>query len=66
MDVPAFDKDGNKIRLFRAGVSGLDQETGAEILKNKERYIGRMVTTKYFGRSVYGVPRFGKVKEILD
>lgn len=62
MNEPSVDRDGKPITEFKAGVSGLSQEEGAEMLKNKANYIGRIATVEFFGRSEYGVPRFPKLK----
>lgn len=62
LPVPTEDRDGKPVHVFRAGISGVTQEEGAEILRNKEKYIGRQATIEYFGKSEYGIPRFPKLK----
>lgn len=66
LPAPTKDRDGKEVTVFRAGVSGLTQEEGAEILRNKSKYIGRIATVEFFGRSEYGIPRFGKMKAFRD
>ena len=63
---PTQDRDGNIITTFKAGVSGLTQDEGRDILRNKDKYIGRRATVEYFGVSEYNVPRFGKLKSFRD
>ena len=63
---PVKDRDGNILTSFKAGVSGLTQEEGRDILRNKDKYIGRRATVEYFGVSEYSVPRFGKLKSFRD
>lgn len=66
LDPPSVDRDGNTITEFRAGVSGLTQEEGKEMLDNKSDYIGKMGTVEFFGKSEYLVPRFPKFKGIRE
>lgn len=63
---PVTDRDGNVLTTFKAGVSGLTQEEGAEIWNNPTKYLGRSATVEFFGRSEYSVPRFGKLKSFRD
>lgn len=49
---------------FNAGASGQSVEERTEMWKNPQKYIGRMATIEYFGKSEYGVPRFPKFKGI--
>lgn len=66
MNVPSKDRDGKPITTFKAGVSGLTQEDGRKIVKNKSQYIGKLATVEYFGLSEYNVPRFPKLKAFRD
>ena len=59
-------REGKTIETFDAGVSGLTQEQGAEMLANKEDYIGKWATIECFELSEYGIPRFGKLKAFRD
>ena len=63
MDIPVLDKDGKLVETFKAGITGIDHEKGLEIIRNKEKYIGKTATVIYFGRDVR--PRFPKIK-LLD
>lgn len=62
------DKRGVK---FKAGVTGT-QEYARDLLKNKDKYIGKMATVKYQDLTPEGedgkggVPRFGKMTAIRD
>ena len=53
------DKNGN---TFNAGASGQSVEERTEMWNNQNKYIGKMATVAFFGRSEYGVPRFPKFK----
>jgi ATP-dependent DNA ligase len=66
MNTPSKDRDGKPITTFKAGVSGLTQEEGKEIVRNKSQYIGKRATVEYFGLSEYKVPRFPKLKAFRD
>lgn len=66
LPTPVKDRDGNILETFKAGVSGLTQEEGSEILKNKQDYIGKIATVEYFQKSEYGVPRFPKLKAFRE
>lgn len=57
------DKKGN---IFRAGASGQSVEERTEMLNNPKRYIGKMATVCFFGRSEYGIPRFPKFKSVRE
>lgn len=57
------DKKGN---IFRAGASGQSVEERTEMLNNPKKYIGKMATICFFGRSEYGIPRFPKFKSIRE
>lgn len=61
---------GENGTLFKAGVTGT-QEYAADLLKNRENYIGKMATIKYQALTPLkedggGVPRFGKMMAIRD
>ena len=61
---------GENGTLFKAGVTGT-QEYAADLLKNRENYIGKMATIKYQALTPIkedggGVPRFGKMMTIRD
>lgn len=64
MDTEAFDRDGKPITVVKGGVKKLSQEEQLEMLRNKDKYIGKTATLCYFGRSEYKVPRFPKFKGI--
>lgn len=53
-------KDGKQ---FGAGITGTMEFT-AELLKNKDKYIGKMTTVNYTNLTPDGIPRFGRVKEL--
>ncbi len=59
---PVTDRDGKVLTTFKAGASGQSQDERAEMLTHPENYLGRQATICFFGRSEYGVPRFGKLK----
>jgi len=62
MDIPAEDENGDPILMFKATPKcSLDEKK--EIWKNQKSWLGEMVTVNFFGRSEYGVPRFGRVKD---
>jgi DNA ligase 1 len=48
---------------FNADIVGTYEQC-AEWLKNKDKYIGKPTTIKYFELTEDGAPRFGKVKEL--
>ena len=50
-------------REFGAGITGT-MEFCEELLKNKEKYIGKMTTVNYTNLTPDGIPRFGRTKEI--
>jgi DNA ligase 1 len=52
-------------QVFRASPKGTDQYR-KELLKNKTRVIGKMVTIQYQNLTALGVPRFGVAKCIRD
>ena len=49
-------------RTFNAGASGQSEEERAYIWTHQNEFIGKMATVCFFGRSEYGIPRFGKFK----
>lgn len=49
-------------RTFGAGVTGT-QEFCASLLAEKESYLGKPCTVRYFSLTPDGIPRFGRVKE---
>lgn len=53
------DRDGNPVDTFKVGTRQSRAEL-ADILKNKEDYIGEMAVIEYRLLSEYGIPRFGK------
>lgn len=57
------DKQGN---IFNAGASGQSEEERKEMWNNQSKYIGKMGTVCFFGRSEYGIPRFPKFKGARD
>jgi len=62
LDKPCKDSDGNIITTFKATPKcSLDEKKN--IMQNKKDWMGEIVTVNYFGRSEYGVPRFGRVKD---
>lgn len=66
LPTPVTDRDGKVLTTFKAGVSGLTQEEGQEIMRNMDAYIGKRATVEFFGRSEYGIPRFGKLKSFRE
>lgn len=64
MDLEAFDRDGKPILFVKGGVKKLSQEEQLDMLRNQDKYIGKMATLCFFGRSEYKVPRFPKFKGI--
>lgn len=62
LESPVTDRDGNRIRTFRAGVKDLTHEESRNLLAAKDSYIGRIATVEFFELSEYGIPRFGKLK----
>jgi len=56
-------EDGNS---FNAGASGQSVEERTEMWNNQNRYVGKMATVEFFGRSEYNVPRFPKFKGIRE
>jgi ATP-dependent DNA ligase len=63
MKTPTADRDGNPITEFGTGIAR-SMEDRMYMLKNKHEFIGRMATINYFGKSEYGVPRFGRYKDL--
>lgn len=53
------DRDGKEIKTFKCGLNFTHNEL-KEIWNNKSKYIGSMITIKYFKNSEYGIPRFGR------
>lgn len=66
LEKPVWGTEGKSIEVFRAGLTGIDHEEGRKMLANKDKYIGKMATVEFFGRSEYGVPRFPKFKAVRD
>ena len=58
-------EDKNGIR-FNAGSSGQNVEDRTEMWNNQSKYLGKMATVCFFGRSEYSVPRFPKFKSIRE
>lgn len=50
-------------REFGAGITGTMEFT-AELLKNKDKYIGKMTTVNFTNLTPDGIPRFGRAKEL--
>jgi len=50
---------------FEAGIIG-SHEYAADLLKNKDKYIGKKATVVYQNMTPEGKPRFGKMKVIRD
>jgi len=57
------DKKGNR---FNAGASGQSVEERVEMWNNPDKYIGKLATVEFFGRSEYGIPRFPKFKGVRE
>jgi DNA ligase-1 len=66
MDREAFDRDGKPINFVYPGIAGVTHEEGRRMLTEKDKYIGKLATIEYFGRSEYGVLRFPKFKGVRD
>jgi ATP-dependent DNA ligase len=66
LPTPVTDRDGKLVTEFRAGASGQSVEDRTYMLKHPEEFIGKMATIEFFGRSEYGIPRFGKFKGIRE
>ena len=64
--VGAFVLEDEKGNTFKAGSSGQSEDEREEMWKNQDKYIGKMATICFFGKSEYGVPRFGKFKGIRE
>ena len=50
-------------RTFNAGITGTMEFT-ADLLKNKDKYIGKKTTVNFFQYTPYGMPLFPRVKEL--
>jgi len=59
---PVTDRDGKIITTFKAGASGQNQAKRKYMWEHPSEFLGKVATIKFFGRSQYGVPRFGKFK----
>jgi len=59
VNTKTIDRDGKEIKTFKAGLK-FSHEEAKEIWNNQSKYIGGMITIKYFKNSEYGIPRFGK------
>lgn len=57
---PYIDRDGKEKDWFKAGVKDLTHAEGAEMLANKEEFIGKPATIRFQIFSDYGVPLFPK------
>jgi hypothetical protein len=49
-----FERNGNR---FNSNIK-CSYDEGVEILKNKDKLIGKMATVKYFNLTPAGIPRF--------
>lgn len=58
-----FDRNGAPILTFKAGAS-FDNEEAAIYWNNQSAYIGTKATVEFFGKSEYGIPRFGKCHKL--
>jgi len=63
---PVTDRDGKVVTTFRAGTSGQTVEDRTYMLNNPDEFLNRMATVEFFGRSEYGIPRFGKFKGVRE
>lgn len=52
-------------RCFKTGVIG-DDKYSAELLADKEKYVGEPGTVRFFNLTPDGIPRFGKLKIMRD
>lgn len=59
-----FDRNGVAITKFKAGAK-FSHEECREMWNNQKAYIGKKATVEFFGKSEYGIPRFGKCRKIL-
>jgi DNA ligase-1 len=66
LPTPVVDREGKTVTTFRAGASGQTVEDRAYMLKHPAEFLGKRATVEFFGRSEYGVPRFGKFKSIRE
>ncbi|CAN5204809.1 hypothetical protein BH09PAT1_BH09PAT1_1550 [soil metagenome] len=66
MDVEAYDRDGKLVEFVYPGISGITHDEGRKMLQEKDKYIGKLATVEYFGRSEYKLPRFPKFKSARD
>lgn len=53
------DRNGTPILTFKAGAS-FDNEEATKYWNDQKKYIGKKATVEFFGKSEYGIPRFGK------
>lgn len=58
-----FDRQGVPILKFKAGAK-FGHEECRVMWNNQAAYIGKKATVEFFGKSEYGIPRFGKCKKI--
>jgi DNA ligase-1 len=61
---PYVDRDGKPKDTFSAGIKDMTQEECAELLANKDEFIGQMVTIQFQEYTDYGVPLFPKFKGV--
>jgi DNA ligase-1 len=66
MDVETYDRDGKLVEYVYPGITGITHEEGMKMLADKDKYIGKMATVEFFGRSEIFVPRFPKFKAVRD
>lgn len=63
---PVTDANGKPVTTFRAGTSGQTVEDRTYMLQHPAEFLGKPATIEFFGRSEYGIPRFGKFKGIRE
>ena len=66
LPAPVTDRDGKIVTTFRAGASGQSVEDRAYMLQHPAEFLGKQATVEFFGRSEYGIPRFGKFRGVRD
>ena len=52
-------------REFSAGIMGQDEYV-RQMFLDRERYVGKLATIKFQGKSEYGIPRFPKMKSVRE
>jgi DNA ligase-1 len=64
--VGAFVMRDENDNVWNAGASGQSVEERTEMWNNQSKYIGKMATVCFFGKSEYDIPRFPKFKGIAE